>query len=85
MNIPDALEEMEKAVESIRQAWDDHDCVDEVNGIREDELSAEWDDGRADLKKALLDDIETWKRQAAIGLVPDAVTLEELEKWVMKK
>lgn len=82
MNIPDAIGELENAVESLRQAWDDHDCADEAASSREDELATAWDDGRDDLKRKLLSDIETWKRQAAIGLVPGTWSLEEMEDWV---
>lgn len=83
-NFPDAIDDLEKAVESIRQAWDDHDCADEARAVSEDELSTAWDEGRADLKRKLLDDIETWKRQAAVRLQPDVLSLDAIEDWVKR-
>lgn len=74
----DAIQQLEDAVEGMRRAWDDHDCKTD----EETAHASGYDEGRADLKKRLLDQVETWKRQAAIGLVPGTWSLEEMKDWV---
>lgn len=76
----DAIQELEDAVEGIQRAWDDHDC----KADEEEAHAAGYDEGRADLKCKLLDDIETWKRQAAIGLVTEHMLLADMENWVKR-
>lgn len=76
----DAIQELEDAVEGMRRAWDDHDC----KADEEEAHAAGYDEGRADLKRKLLDDIETWKRQAAIGLVTEHMLLADMETWVKR-
>lgn len=77
----DAIQELEDAVEGIQRAWDDHDC----KADEEEAHAAGYDEGRADLKCKLLDDIETWKRQAAVGLQPDVLSLDAIEDWLRRK
>lgn len=76
----DAIQELEDAVEGMRRAWDDHDC----KADEEEAHAAGYDEGRVDLLRELLNDVETWKRQAAIGLVPGHMPLEDLEAWVKR-
>lgn len=85
MSVEDALQEIRLALEHLESAWTDHDCHDELNAAHTDELAASWDDGRAELKRALLDDIETWKRQNAVGMETPNWSLEYLEGWLSRK
>lgn len=73
----DAIQELADIVGRLETSWNDHDCKAD-----EEAHANGYDEGRADLKKRLLDQIETWKRQAAIGLVPGTWSLEEMKDWV---
>lgn len=77
----DAIQELEDAVEGMRRAWDDHNC----KADEEEAHAAGYDEGRAELLRSLLSDIETWKRQEAVGLDVPTKSLEYLEGWVKRK
>lgn len=87
MNIPDAIGELEKAAEALQRAWDDHDCHDEVDAAREDELAASYDEGRRDLVRALFSQLE--RREAGAGLpfpvYSDVMTYDEVRKMIEKE
>jgi hypothetical protein len=84
MNIPDALGELEKAAEAIAQAWDDHDCHDEVNAAREDELAASYDEGQRDLVRGLLSQLARLEAgsQLPFPVYNDVMTYDEVRKLV---
>ena len=77
----DAIQEMEDAVETMRRAWDAHDC----KADEEEAHAAGYDEGRADLIRELLDDVFTWQRQEAVGLVTGTMTLDEIKNWLRRK
>lgn len=77
----DAIQELEDAVEGMRRAWDDHDC----KADEEEAHAAGYDEGRADLLRELMDDIETWKRQADVHLRMDVMYLDDIKDWLRRK
>lgn len=77
----DAIQELEDAVETMRRAWDDHDC----KADEEEAHAAGHDEGRADLLRELLNDIETWKRQADVHLRMDVMYLDDIKDWLRRK
>lgn len=76
------IQALQQELGDLERAWEDHDCMEDhickahANGYYE---------GRSELLRALLDDVETWKRQAAIELRIDALTLDDIEDWLRRK
>lgn len=76
------IQAIQQELADLEREWEDHSCVDEAKAVTEGEIEEAWDSGRADLKRKLLDDIETWK--AAVGLMITEMSLDNMERWVKR-
>lgn len=76
------------ALESELEALEDSKATDAYDdGYRDAEKDAEWSANRAmlELGDRLLVQIEVWRAQRDIGLVPAALDLEDLRAWLRRE
>lgn len=82
----DAIQELTDALGALETAWENHDCYRETGKLDGDEIEAEaYEKGFRGALRALLLDLDVWKRQETVGLVSGTMTLDEIEAWVKRK
>ena len=81
------IQALQQELGDLEREWENHDCLDghDCKADEEEAHAAGYDEGRVDLLRELLNDVETWKRQAAVELRIDALTLDDIEDWLRRK
>lgn len=81
------LQELQDIVSRLETSWNEHDCLEDhdCKADEEEAHAAGYDEGRSDLLRELLNDVETWQRQQAVGLIVPATTLDDITRWLRRK
>lgn len=86
MSMEDAIRDLTYALGSLEREWEDHDCHRESGVPDADKIESDaYEKGFYNALQQLLDDVETWKRQTAVGLVTGTLTLDGIEDWLRRK